>query len=467
MQLFFTLRRATSCLVCARWCVALHLALYKVMTLLPVRLNNTVQLDVAHCFFNAVQWDLMLSRRHNAGDFSMNSKSAWARRWMPWQQGSRNLRQRSNWAMVPLQLQTPVTTASTGNNKTKISKMQSKMHWERSGFKQVLLLEAWLWHQPFKWKLQQQDVPKGHPWIAGATPTNTKGGNNALADEFNHWFKRSTRQCLPQPPNWRSWRDVLLCVSGDSCMTVHPNALHKHALRSKSKERCKEKSETVDARFQDPRNECFRAVGSPKNGWLQWRATTTCCHCCKFIRFIHRKWQYQFWCCQQTLHCSVYCRAVPKLGATSSISSSGPLGNGVSTILLLFFEGAVAPRPFLVQGAVFFPFEASMMAKVQNKRLELLEWSFDSLMDNEEMRSGSSIGSVLISIFYADCSGLLIGSLRKLTRGAGTTKSLANAVYSRKGDGEQRQAKAITTKTPFVGVSSMAFWCSQLSSFVK
>ena len=77
-------------------------------------------------------------------------------------------------------------------------------------------------------------------------------------------------------------------------------------------------------------------------------------------------------------------------------------------------------------------------------------------MDDEEMRSGSSIGSVLISIFYADCSGLLIGSLQKLTRGAGTTKSLANAVYSGKDDG-QRQAKAITTKTPFVGVSSMAF----------
>ena len=154
-------------------------------------------------------------------------------------------------------------------------------------------------------------------------------------------------------------------------------------------------------------------------------------------------------------------------GATSSTSSSGSLGDGVLTVLLLFFEGAVALRPYLVQGAVFFPFEASMMAKVQNKRLELLEWSVESLMDDEEMRSGSSIGSVLISIFYADCSGLLIGSLRKLTRGAGTTKSLANAVCSGKGDREQRQAKAITTKTPFVGVSSMAFWCSQLSSFVK
>ena len=86
-------------------------------------------------------------------------------------------------------------------------------------------------------------------------------------------------------------------------------------------------------------------------------------------------------------------------GATSSTSSSGSLGDGVLTVLLLFFEGAVAPRPFLVQGAVFFPFEASMMAKVQNKRLELLEWSVESLMDDEEMRSGSSIGSVLISIF--------------------------------------------------------------------
>ena len=86
-------------------------------------------------------------------------------------------------------------------------------------------------------------------------------------------------------------------------------------------------------------------------------------------------------------------------GATSSTSSSGSLGDGVLTVLLLFFEGAVALRPYLVQGAVFFPFEASMMAKVQNKRLELLEWSVESLMDDEEMRSGSSIGSVLISIF--------------------------------------------------------------------
>ena len=60
-------------------------------------------------------------------------------------------------------------------------------------------------------------------------------------------------------------------------------------------------------------------------------------------------------------------------GATSSTSSSGSLGDGVLTVLLPFFEGAVALRPYLVQGAVFFPFEASMMAKVQNKRLELLE----------------------------------------------------------------------------------------------
>ena len=34
--------------------------------------------------------------------------------------------------------------------------------------------------------------PKGHPWIAGAALTNTKGGNNALADKFNHLFERST-----------------------------------------------------------------------------------------------------------------------------------------------------------------------------------------------------------------------------------------------------------------------------------
>lgn len=57
-------------------------------------------------------------------------------------------------------------------------------------------------------------LDKGHPWIAGATPTNTKGGNNALADMFYHWFERSTRQYLPQPPNGRCWRDVLLGMSG-------------------------------------------------------------------------------------------------------------------------------------------------------------------------------------------------------------------------------------------------------------
>ena len=33
---------------------------------------------------------------------------------------------------------------------------------------------------------------------------------------------------------------------------------------------------------------------------------------------IHRKWQYQFWCCQQTLHCSVYCRAAPKLSCAQA-----------------------------------------------------------------------------------------------------------------------------------------------------
>ena len=44
-------------------------------------------------------------------------------------------------------------------------------------------------------------VNKGHPWVPGATPSNTKGGNNALEDKFNHWFERSSRQHLPQPPN--------------------------------------------------------------------------------------------------------------------------------------------------------------------------------------------------------------------------------------------------------------------------
>ena len=41
---------------------------------------------------------------------------------------------------------------------------------------------------------------KGHPWIPGATASNTKGGSTALADKFNHWFERSSKQYSPQPP---------------------------------------------------------------------------------------------------------------------------------------------------------------------------------------------------------------------------------------------------------------------------
>ena len=43
-------------------------------------------------------------------------------------------------------------------------------------------------------------VDKGHPWVPGATASNTKGGSNALADKFNHWFERSSKQYSPQPP---------------------------------------------------------------------------------------------------------------------------------------------------------------------------------------------------------------------------------------------------------------------------
>ena len=42
---------------------------------------------------------------------------------------------------------------------------------------------------------------KGHPWIPGATLANTKGGNNAHADKFNHWYEPRARQYSPQPPN--------------------------------------------------------------------------------------------------------------------------------------------------------------------------------------------------------------------------------------------------------------------------
>ena len=41
---------------------------------------------------------------------------------------------------------------------------------------------------------------KGHPWIPGATATNTMGGSTALADKFNHWFERSSKQYSSQPP---------------------------------------------------------------------------------------------------------------------------------------------------------------------------------------------------------------------------------------------------------------------------
>ena len=85
-----------------------------------------------------VQWDPMSSQKDNASGSSMNNRSAWAKRWMPWQQGTRKLRQRFkawNWTMVPLPPQTPVTPVSIGSNRTKINKMQSKMHKERSGFR--------------------------------------------------------------------------------------------------------------------------------------------------------------------------------------------------------------------------------------------------------------------------------------------------------------------------------------------
>ena len=42
---------------------------------------------------------------------------------------------------------------------------------------------------------------KGHSWVPGATPSNTKGGSNALADKFNHWYDPRAKQYQPQPPN--------------------------------------------------------------------------------------------------------------------------------------------------------------------------------------------------------------------------------------------------------------------------
>ena len=52
------------------------------------------------------------------------------------------------------------------------------------------------------------------------------------------------------------------------------------------------------------------------------------------------------------------------------------------------FDGAVAPRPFLVLRRLA---EVSMMAKEWKDRLESLEYSVESLIDDKEMRSGSSI----------------------------------------------------------------------------
>ena len=69
-------------------------------------------------------------------------------------------------------------------------------------------------------------------------------------------------------------------------------------------------------------------------------------------------------------------------------------------LFLFFFDGAVAPRPFLVLRQLA---EVSMMAKEWKERLELLECSVESLMDDEEMRSGSLIRLVLISISAVDC----------------------------------------------------------------
>ena len=68
-------------------------------------------------------------------------------------------------------------------------------------------------------------------------------------------------------------------------------------------------------------------------------------------------------------------------------------------LLLLFFEGAVAPRPFLLLRRLV---EVSMMAKEWKDRLELLEYSVESLMDDKEMRSGLSIETCIFA------SGLLV-----------------------------------------------------------
>lgn len=44
-------------------------------------------------------------------------------------------------------------------------------------------------------------MTKGHPWTPGATPANAKGGSNAHADKFNHWYEPRAKQHSPQPPN--------------------------------------------------------------------------------------------------------------------------------------------------------------------------------------------------------------------------------------------------------------------------
>ena len=77
---------------------------------------------------------------------------------------------------------------------------------------------------------------KGHPYAAGAAAINTKGGITAFTDDFNHWCEKSTKQCVPQPPNWRRWRNALIGSFEENCKTIHPNAFMKcHSLRPKFK----------------------------------------------------------------------------------------------------------------------------------------------------------------------------------------------------------------------------------------
>lgn len=42
--------------------------------------------------------------------------------------------------------------------------------------------------------------PKGHPWIAGATIQDPKGGNMANADKLHPWHEKSTKQYANQVP---------------------------------------------------------------------------------------------------------------------------------------------------------------------------------------------------------------------------------------------------------------------------